>query len=107
MPKRTHKTLRQSEDEIRDAEICTAREAENASRKAKFLSEDEIRVHLDTGPLDFSDEDQDNLDDLEIEESNDEEEEEEEGLEEIKEVDLPPALIEKVGTHHSIRNLSF
>ena len=84
MPKKKFKTVRLSEDEIRDA-------TETARRQRKRLSDDQILVHLDTGPLDFSDEDDDKLDDLEVESSS---EEEEDGvvIQEIKEVELPTAL---------------
>jgi hypothetical protein len=95
MPKRKFKTVRQSDDEIRDA-------VEDAARRVKTrpLTADQILVHLETAvPLDFSDESDDGLDDLEIEDSS-EEEEVDVGVIEIKEIELPPALLEnEVGSY--------
>ena len=97
MPKRTFKTVRQSEDEILAAREAELREARQKA-KPRPLTEDQIRVHLDTGPLDFPDEDDDSVGNIEIEESS-EEEKEEGDVVEIVEIELPPALVEKVGTY--------
>jgi NADPH-dependent glutamate synthase beta subunit-like oxidoreductase len=98
MPKRKFKSLRQSEDEVRDAAETLARKA----RTRSFMTPDQIRVLLSVDPVEFSDEDNDNLEDIDIEDSEEEDEEEEDEEEkviQIKEVDLPPPLIEKVGTY--------
>lgn len=106
MPKRTHKTLRQSEDEIRDAIEDTRKAeqrkaAETLRRQARSrirLTVDQIRVHLETDAAEFSGEDNDNLKDIDIRDSDDDDEDEG-GVIEIKEVELPPALREMVSRY--------
>ena len=97
MPKQKFTTVRQSDDKI-----CDARE-DSVGRLKTPLTKDQIRVHLKTGPVDFSEED-DDLDDLAIEDSS-EEEEVDVGVVEIKEIELPPALLENKKVDSYLSNL--